>query len=249
MGGPRSAGTDAVEEEGGDVRGHPLVRVVAGVGGNVLDLHVDDGPRARLEGLRQGGDPRRELRTPALVDEPRALDLGIVVHDELAVHAPPHVELHPVGAEPEGSREGVEGVLVPGPGATPVREHLHGVLSPSQWPIHQGRTIGTSRPRARRERTDGRRAASGQRESAWAVPQRTLREHCPCLPFPTKKRAPSQWGLGGTAVQPDRPNAWYARAPSTPSGVPPVGAAEKPPGLAGDDGRADQDQPRHRPPA
>ena len=138
MGGPRPAGTGAVEEEGGDIGGHPFVGVVAGVGGNVLDLHVDDGPRARFEGLRQGGDPRRELRTPALVDEPRARDLGIVVHDELAVHAPPHVELHPVGAEPEGGREGVDGVLVPGPGPAPVREHRHRVLSPSQWPTHQG---------------------------------------------------------------------------------------------------------------
>ena len=220
---PRPPRGDGPTEDGGDVERHLMGRVVAGVGRDVLDLHVDDRSGARRQGQLEGRYPRRELVASALVDEPRARDGRVVVHDEGPVRAAAHIELHAVGAGPQGRLEGLDRVLDPGPGPPAVREHRDGGSASSVRPplVGHGDT-GPGSSESLLTATDHRttsaqRRGRGEREvwreegwpSAWAARAAdTARERCPCLAIPTRNGRPAKelgfWGNRNSAWPPTR---------------------------------------------
>ena len=74
---------------------------------------------------------------PELVDRADPGDLGIVVDGQGAVGREAHIELDPVGAQPPGLGEGVDGVLGESLGTTPMCEdggHRAPVIFPSRIP-------------------------------------------------------------------------------------------------------------------
>ena len=80
--------------------------------------------------------------TPSSAITPEPGDLGVVVDGQGPVGRQAHVELDPVGAQPPGLGEGVEGVLGEPLGATPMGEdggHRARVTSASRFHRDGGR--------------------------------------------------------------------------------------------------------------
>ena len=161
------------------------------------------------------------------VDKPHSGNLGVVHDHQLPIRAPPDIEFHAVGAGAPGGREGVERVLVPGPGPAPVREYGDGfALPPTKPPLRGVRVAGHP--------THDRQAVTGAGEGQVQAKDMDSAGSGPCTKTLSMPRhacgvGSRPDGVQGSLREPTTRWRRYASPPGPPSEIPPNWTNEEPP--------------------